>query len=49
MKINNSGKALAKNQRGVSNELQYKVQLPEIMQQQQSKINQMKKQHEIRF
>ena len=33
----------------VPQELQYKLQLPEIMQQQQTKINQMKKQHEIRF
>jgi len=35
--------------RGISSEIHYKLQLPDIMQQQQSKINQMKKQHEIRF
>jgi len=41
--------AKSTSKRGFSTELQYKLQLPEIMQQQQSKINQMKKQHEIRF
>ena len=45
--INNSSQKAAK--RGQSTDLHYKLQLPEIMQQQQSKINQMKKQHEIRF
>ena len=41
--------AKSTSKRGFSSELQYKLQLPEIMQQQQTKINQMKKQHEIRF
>ena len=47
-KMMNSG-AKSTSKRGFSTELQYKLQLPEIMQQQQTKINQMKKQHEIRF
>ena len=35
--------AKSTSKRGFSSELQYKLQLPEIMQQQQTKINQMKK------
>lgn len=46
MQMNNSGKSASKrgsgsvvNQPNNSNEMQYKLQLPEIMQQQQTKIN----------
>ena len=53
VQLQNSGKNSQKRGAGgagnVPLELQYKLQLPEIMQQQQSKINQMKKAHEVRF